>query len=56
MTCTPARATGWRSWHNSEGEKLFTCIRCQDCYHTDHLPQPVTECPVCGYEPFMADK
>jgi rRNA maturation endonuclease Nob1 len=31
-------------------EYLFTCIRCQDTYHVDHLEYPVTECPVCGWK------
>jgi rRNA maturation endonuclease Nob1 len=30
-------------------EPIFTCLRCETVYETRHLPQPVTECPVCGW-------
>jgi hypothetical protein len=34
---------------NSMGELLFTCTRREAHYQVAHLPQPVTECPVCGF-------
>lgn len=30
-------------------EVLFTCLPCQAHFDVEHLPQPVTECPVCGW-------
>jgi hypothetical protein len=33
-----------------EGEKLFTCRKCEAHYNVAHLEQPVTECPVCGWQ------
>lgn len=30
-------------------ELLFTCPKCEAHYQIAHLPQPVTECPVCGW-------
>lgn len=32
-------------------EILFTCPLCEAHYSVNHLPQPVTECPVCFYKP-----
>lgn len=32
-------------------EAIFTCLKCQANYEVAHLPQPVTECPVCGWCP-----
>ena len=33
----------------TNAEVLFTCLKCEAHYSVNHLPQPVTECPVCGW-------
>lgn len=32
-------------------EIIFTCLKCEANYSVAHLPQPVTECPVCFWKP-----
>lgn len=35
---------------DAEHDTMFTCRKCEANYSVEHLEQPVTECPVCGWK------